>query len=169
MKLTNEEKEILINNSDELLKYLGELCIKSNDNRQEKIEDIKNAEIISNLELNMLKNKLLSLSWLEKNLNINNYDLSMNENDNIEDIKDLLIKNIEEIYNLFKTNESKNKTILNINNKIKKINNMNKLNKFVADCYNLVSKNYIKISIKRIKISRHIVKNLYIFNKTMQI
>jgi hypothetical protein len=55
--------------------------------------------------------------------------------------------------------ESKSKTTNRLTTKINKINSVNRLQKFVADCYNSLG-NIIKISNKRIKINNKYVNDM---------
>ena len=60
---------------------------------------------------------------------------------------------MEKFYWTYKTNESKNKTIGFILKKYKKINSLNRLQKFIADCHNAIVPNIVEIISKRNRIN----------------
>ena len=93
-----------------------------------------------------LINKILSLFWLEKILNIKRFGIYDIKTEKIEEIKTILNENIERLYWFYKTNEGKKETIKSVKNKIQEINNLNLLQKFVADCYNTISENAVEIT-----------------------
>jgi len=109
-----------------------------------------------------LINKILNLFWLEKMFNIKRYDVSNIKIEKLDDIKVILTQKAEKLYWFFTTNESKNKTIKNVKNKITKITSLNLLQKFVAECYNGIVEDVIKISSNFMKVKNN-VKRYYIF------
>jgi hypothetical protein len=66
-------------------------------------------------------------------------------------------------YYIFKTNESKKKTIKDIKNKFSSINNLNLLQKLIADCYNHICYDTIKIISRKIYEKKKFIKIYYEF------
>lgn len=118
---------------------------------QKKLVELNNKDVMAIIKSDDLINKISSMFWLEKTINIKRFDVSNIKINKLEDIKGLLNSNTVKLYWFFTTSESKNKTIKNIKNKIINISTLNLLQKFVADCYNAISEDVIKVSKKRVK------------------
>ena len=115
-----------------------------------KIIELNNKDVMSIIKTDDLINKMLSLFWLEKMLNIKRFGIYDIKIDKLEDTQIILNANIEKIYWFFKTNEGKKETLKSIKNKLTNIINLNLLQKFVAECYNTISEDVIKIIKKKI-------------------
>ncbi len=109
--------------------------------------------------------KIKILFWLEKELNINRFDINSININEIDNIKNKLLDNCDNLYIIFKNNESKSKTIKSINYKINSIINNNYLQKFIAECYNNVINNSFDIQKKRIYLTRYKTTNQYLILK----
>ena len=110
---------------------------------------------------NIIFNQIKTLFWLEEQLKIQRYCVNdIDKNINIDNIKKLLLDNIDKIVIFYVYNQSKNKTIKRITNIINKIYNYNKLQKFYADLINTISNDIIKINIKKYNYR----ENEYLFN-----
>jgi hypothetical protein len=83
--------------------------------------------------------------------------------ENIDDIKKILYENTDKL-NVIYMNDCSNKKILEVvNNKIKKIKNLNSLQKFMADYYNKMYDGIITIKRKGIRKNNN-VKIHYLFS-----
>jgi len=128
-----------------------------------KIIETNNKDMLTIIKNDDMINKINTCFWFEKYLNIKRFAINDIQTNNLEDIKNTFNKNINNFYWIFKNRESKSKTIKSIKNKIDLINKLNNLQKFIAECYNYICDNTIKISTKRIKIKNNIVI-IYLFN-----
>ena len=75
----------------------------------------------------------------------------------------IFTKYTDKFYWFFKTDNSKSRTYKSIKYKIEHITNLNLLQKFVADCYNTICDDVVKIIKKRVKINQHKENKLYSF------
>ena len=99
---------------------------------------------------NITFNQINTLFWLEEQLKIQRYCVNdIDKSINIDNIKKLLLDNIDKIIIFYVYNQSKNKTIKRITNIINKIYNHNKLQKFYADLINTICNDVIKIKFIR--------------------
>ena len=121
---------------------------------QKKVIELNNKDVMAIVKSDDLTNKILNLFWLEKILNIKRlgiYDIKV---DKLEDIKTIFNKNTDKFYWFFKTENSKSKTYKSVKYKIEHITGLNLLQKFVADCYNTVCDDAVKIIKKEIYVKK---------------
>ena len=109
----------------------------SKDKFEEKNIKINDQDFPEIMKDNIIFNQIKTLFWLEEQLKIKRYCVNdIDKNINIDNIKKLLLDNIDKIIIFYVYNQSKNKTIIRITNIINKIINYNKLQKFYADLKN---------------------------------
>lgn len=82
----------------------------------------------------------------------------------LDEVKIFLRKNIENLFYIYKNNECKSKTIKSIQHKIESIKNNNYLQKFIAECFNKINADVIKIYPKRKKINN---REIYYYDFTL--
>lgn len=141
-----------------LKKKLLDLSKDKFEKKNMKINDQDFPEIMKD---NIIFNQIKTLFWLEEQLKIQRYCVNdIDKSINIDNIKKLLLDNIDKIIIFYVYNQSKNKTIKRITNIINKIYNYNKLQRFYADLINTVSNDIIKINIKKYNYR----ENEYLFN-----
>lgn len=126
-------------------------CIEINDNFQNDMND------------NDLIEKIKTCYWFEELLNFNRYNINEIKCDNLEKIKNSFISNVDKFYLFLKNNASKERIMKLILNKIKSIKNINLLEKFIADCYNQIISDTIKINLKKIYKKRNYKNSYYEF------
>jgi hypothetical protein len=83
--------------------------------------------------------------------------------DNIDNIKKIFNANTEQFYYIFRDNNCKNKTIKSVKYKIECIKNVNYLQKFIAECYNNVIEDIVKIKYKQYR-NEDTLEGRYLFN-----
>jgi hypothetical protein len=110
-----------------------------------------------------LIDKINTCFWFENILKIKRFDVNNININNLENIKKIFIKEIEKFYIIFKNFESEKKTTNKIKNKINSIDKINLLQKFIADCYNLICDESIKFKYKKIYYKRVFVDSEYKF------
>lgn len=103
--------------------------------------------------------------WFENLLNFNRYKINDIKCDDVEKIKFIFNENVERFHYFYKNSSAKERIIKLLKNKINLINNLNLLQKFVADCYNGIIENIIKIEYKRKNITKHKKMGYYNFEK----
>ncbi len=99
---------------------------------------------------------------MEDYFKINRYKINEIKNLDIVQVKKFFITNIEKLYFIFKNDEWKNKTIKNLNKKINSLNTINRIQKFIADCYNHISDRIVYVKKKIVKIN-NIKTTIYLF------
>ncbi len=105
------------------------------------------------------------LFWMENTLNIKRFDLygiKLNDATDIANYKILFMTNIDKFLLLNKNIASDKKIKLIITNRINKIDSLNKLQKFVADCYNQIGE-YIEV-ISKNKFIKNLKKHFAYYN-----
>ena len=125
---------------------------------------INNKEISLIVKENELLNKINACFWFEDLLKFPRYKIEDIKCNDVESIKKVFEKNTETFYAIFKNNECEHKTMKSIKYKIKSIINENYLQKFIADCYNMVVDNVILYKYKQKKISGKL-EGIYHFEK----
>jgi len=122
-----------------------------------KIIELNNKDVMSIIKTDDLINKMLSLFWLEKTLNIDRFHIYDIKIENLEDIKNILTANTEKLYWFFKTTDTKKNTLNNIKKKITSISDLNNLQKCVVECYNNIVDDcfYIKEKFKKVNNNVH--------------
>lgn len=150
----NELFKSFNNNLDNIINYFLDNFIVINKKKLSKKKLVlTNNELLENIKAHIYDinciTKLDSIIYLEKLFNINTFEIEkiIVDNDNIINIKKDLQNNINKIILLF-DNESKQRRLTRLIAKINKLDNTNKIQKFVADCYNSFG-NIIKIKIIR--------------------
>ena len=101
--------------------------------------------------------------YTDRFLNFKRFEINNIKCDNIEKMVELFKKNVEKFYWIYKTNEGKNKTIGHILEKYKNISNLNRLQKFIADCYNSIVSGIVKVEYKRTYKNREVINTYYVF------
>jgi hypothetical protein len=148
-------------------KFKEWLCKKYFDMSKEefdkKIISVDNGDIVQVVKDDDIFSKINVCFWLENLLKFTRLKVDDIKCDNIENIKKILLTNIEKFYTIYKNNEAKNKTIKSIKHKISSIINENYLQKFVAEIYNHIINNIININSKQQKINKKLERK-YIFN-----
>ncbi len=122
---------------------------------EKKVIEINNNEFKQIINTDEIISKINSCFWLEDLLKIKRYQIEDIVCDDIDGIKKLLNKNIDKLFDIFKNNESKEKTIKSIEYKIKSIKNNNYLQKFIVECYNNIIEDIFIINKKKIYLSRY--------------
>ena len=146
-------------------KFKQYLCKKylnlSKEEFDKKVIEIKNndLEIIKSDEL---IDKINTCFWFEQILNIKRFNINDIKDIDVENIKKIFFKEIDKFYYIFKNTMIKSKNILAIKKNISEIINLNLLQKFIAECYNHICNNTIKIISKPKKI-KNVLKSYYIF------
>jgi hypothetical protein len=157
-----ENKKIIRQNNTKTLNSLIYKCLTENYS-QVLSKEVENNDMLSEKQIKILKEKMNTLIWLEKILNIKRLDVNNIKMENIEDIKKILYENTDKL-NVIYMNDCSNKKILEVvNNKIKKIKNLNSLQKFMADYYNKMYDGIITIKRKGIRKNNN-VKIHYLFS-----
>ena len=141
-------------------KYMG----LSREEFDKKQIEINNIEITQIIKENDLFGKINSCFWFEDLLKFSRYKINEIKCDDIEGMKKIFNKNIEKFYCIYKNNECKSKTIKSIKHKIESINNLNLLQKFIADCYNYFLENKICITKRSKYVKKQYIYCEYYFN-----
>lgn len=120
--------------------------------------DIKVIEL-KNKDLEIIKHdelidKIYTCFWFEELLNIKRFNVNDIINIDIENIKKIFLKDYNKFIPIFTNAESVKKTTDKIKNKINSIDKINSLQKFIADCYNLICNESIRIKHKNIYIKK---------------
>ena len=115
-----------------------------------KVIEIKNKDL-EIIKPDELIDKINTCFWFEQILNIKRFDVNNIINVDVENIKKIFFKEIEKFIPIFTNAESEKKTTNKIINKINCIDNNNLLQKFIAECYNLICYESIKIISKEIR------------------
>jgi hypothetical protein len=153
----------LISDHDKFINYLNKKYLDlSKDEFNKKIIEINNNDILQIVKEDDLINKINTCFWLEETIKFNRYDINNIKCDNIDNIKSIFNKNIDKFYYIYKNNASKERIIKLLKNKIISINNLNLLQKFIADCYNAIVEDCIIIKNKTKKNKGNIIST-YIF------
>lgn len=137
------------------------------DMTKEKYDTIKikiiNNEIPQLAQDNRIIKKIDTLEGIEKIVGIKRYQIKdINQDIDIKNVKEKLIKNNKEIINLMEGIASEKRLLTNIDKKIQSITSYNKLQKFVADCYNSFG-NVIEYKKKREMYNKKKI-TMYVFN-----
>lgn len=101
--------------------------------------------------------------WFEEILKIKRFDVNDIKNVNVENITKIFLKNHKKFISIFANTESKKKTIDRIKNKIDAIEGINLLQKFIAECYNHICEESVKITRKEIYIKKVYSHSEYLF------
>lgn len=129
-------------------KFKQYLCKKyltlSKEEFDKKVIEIKNNDL-QIIKSDELIDKIYTCFWFEEILKINRFDVNNIKDVNLDYIIKIFIQNTKKFYIIFKTSESKSKTLKSIQNKINSIDKINLLQKFIADCYNHIYEESIKI------------------------
>lgn len=120
---------------------------------EKKSIELCNNDILQMSKDNDIINKINVCFWFEELLKINRLEIEKIENVNLENIKKIFNENTEKFFYIFNSNNCKNKIMKSIKYKIESIKNINYLQKFIAECYNNVVDNIIKIILKKKKIN----------------
>ena len=129
-----------------------------------KIIELNNKDVMSIIKTDDLINKILSLFWLEKTLNIKRFNIDDIKTENLEDIKTILNANVEKLYWFFKTTDKKKNILNNIKKKISDITNLNNLQKCIVECYNSIANDTFVVREKFKRINNN-VHRYYLFIK----
>ncbi len=147
-------------------KFKQYLCKKylvlSKSDFDKKVIELKNNDLPT-IKPDELIDKINTCFWFEELLNIKRFDVSNIKDINLENIKKIFIKDYKKFLPIFKNLESDKKTTDKIKNKINSIEKNNLLQKFIADCYNLICYKSIKIERKEIYIKKVYSHSEYLF------
>ncbi len=148
-------------------KFKQYLCKKylvlSKSDFDKKVIELKNNDL-SVIKSDELIDKINTCFWFEDLLNIKRFDVSNIKDIEIKNIIKIFVKEIEKFFCIFKNTESKSKTIKSIKNKFNSIDKINLLQKFIADCYNLICCESIKIKYIRKNVDINHKISYYIFS-----
>ena len=111
----------------------------------------------------VLFNQIDTMFLIEKYLNIQRFQINDVGDIDVSDAKIYLHAIIENLYFIFINDEWKNKTIKNLKLKINKLQSINHVQKFIADCYNHISNKSVLIKRKRIVKKNNIKITFYHF------
>jgi len=109
-----------------------------------KVIELKNNDL-SVIKPDELIDKINTCFWFEGILNIKRFNVNDIKDVDIENIKKIFLKDYKKFITIFKNLESEKKTTDKIKNKINSIEKINLLQKFIADCYNHICNESIKI------------------------
>lgn len=155
--------EELVCNEDKFKQYLcKKFLILSKIEFDKKVIELKNNDL-EIIEPDELINKINTCFWFEELLNIKRFDINDIKDINLENIKKIFIKEIKKIIPIFANSESERKTKEKIKNKINSIDKINLLQKFIAECYNLICDKTIKIKRREIYIKKVYAGSEYVF------
>ena len=147
-------------------KFKQYLCKKylvlSKSDFDKKVIEFKNNDLPI-IKQDQLIDKINTCFWFEELLYIKRFDVSSIKEIDVENIKKIFLKNHKKFLPIFKNLESDKKTTDKIKNKINSIQKINLLQKFVADCYNQICHDIIKVEYKRTNIDTHKKSSYYIF------
>lgn len=146
-----------------LVKNYKKYIYLSKEDVDKKIIEKNNNDLIVLVGGDDMINMINACFWFEKYLNIKRYVINDININNLDEVINTFTKNIDYFYWIYKNDESKNKTIESIKIKFEHIKNLNSLQKIIAECYNHICENTIKITNKRTKIKNNIVIK-YLFN-----
>lgn len=118
----------------------------SKDEFSKKIIDFDNLDIVQMAKDDDIVNKINVCFWFEELLKFSRLKINDIKYNDVENIKNIFLKNIDKFYIIYKNNNCKNKIIKSIKYKINCIINNNYLQKFIADCYNHIISNIINIT-----------------------
>lgn len=156
LKAENVNDIDLICDQNKFIKYIYKKYLDlDNEDFNKKIIDFNNLDFIQVVKDNTIINQIQTCFWFEEQLKFRRFEINNIKCDNIEKIVELFKKNVDKFYWIYKTNEGKNKTIGYILQKFKNINNLNKLQKFIADCYNSIVSDIVTVNYKRIFIDNN--------------
>jgi hypothetical protein len=138
-------------------KFKQYLCKKylilSKSDFDKKVIELKNNDLPV-IKHDELIDKINTCFWFEDLLNIKRFNVNDIKDVDIENIKKIFLKEHKKFLPIFKNLESDKKTSDKIINKINSIKKINLLQKFIADCYNLICDESIKIKHKNIYIKK---------------
>jgi len=148
----------LVSDHTKFINYINRKYLElSKSQFEKKLVEINNNDILQIIKDNDIVNKINVCFWFEELFKINRLEIEKIEAVDLEKTKKILHENTERFFYLFKNNECKNKTIKSIKHKIDSIINVNYLQKFIAECYNCIVEDRIKIKYKQIKINKILV------------
>lgn len=161
------------NNDEHFINFISKYLFELNYNE---FYDIYKNHYISFGKYKYILDKIKCLSIIENILGIQRLQINnVQQNINIDEFLNEFINNIDNFYVIFKGNESKNKTIDNVKNKINKIKKIKPTFKYthflklIADCYNNICDNIIQIKYKKINKKCVYKGSEYIFEKRILI
>lgn len=134
----------------------------------DKIQFDKKVIELKNKDLEIIKpdeliDKINTCFWFEGILNIKRFNVNDIKDIDIENIKKIFLKDYNKFIPIFVNAESVKKTTDKIKNKINSIDKNNSLQKFIAECYNLICNESIKITYKRVNIDINHKMSYYTF------
>lgn len=155
--------EEIICNENKFKQYLcKKYLILSREDFDKKVIEIKNKDL-EVIEHDELIEKIYTCFWFEELLNIKRFDVNNIKEIDLENITKIFIKEIKKFIPIFANSESEKKTRDRIINKINSIDKINLLQKFIADCYNFICSETIKITYKRVNIDINRKMSYYTF------
>jgi hypothetical protein len=165
LKMHNYKLDIdLICNQDNFMNFINKKYLDmGKDEFYKKIIDMNNFDTVQTAKDNNLVNQIKTCFWFEEILKIKRFDVNNIKYDKDVDIKKIFNENLEHFYHIYKNNEGKHTTIKSIKYKINSLITLNKLQKFIADCYNHIVSDVINIKYKKIYINKHEQSSSYVF------
>ena len=138
------------------------LLVLSKYDFDKKVIELKNNDLPI-IKSDDLIDKINTCFWFEEILNIKRFNVNDIKYVDVNYIKKIFIKNIKKFIPIFSDAESEKKRTDIINNKINSIDENNLLQKFIADCYNSICNESIKIKRKEIYIKKVFSHSQYLF------
>ena len=155
--------EELACNKDKFKQYLcKKYLVLDKTQFDKKVIELKNKDL-EIIKPDELIDKINTCFWFEELLNIKRFNVNDIKDVDIENIKKIFIKEIDKFYYIFKKLENKKITCEIIKNKMILIDKINLLQKFIADCYNNICNETIKINYKRRNIDVNHKMSYYTF------
>ncbi len=152
-------KEILCCDSEKFKEWLYKKYLNlSKDKFNKKIIEINNSDVVQIAKDDDLINKINTCFWIEELIKFPRLKIDEIKCNDINKIKNTLLKNTEKLYTIYKNNNCMNKTIKSIKHKINSIINENYLQKFVAEMYNHIVNDLFIINSKQHKINSKLVR-----------
>ena len=155
--------EELACNEDKFKQYLcKKYLVLDKTQFDKKVIELKNKDL-EIIKPDELIDKITTCFWFEGILNIKRFNVNDIKDIDIENIKKIFLKDYKKFIPIFANAESVKKTTDKIKNKINSIDKNNSLQKFIADCYNLICNESIKITYKRVNIDINHKMSYYTF------
>ena len=155
--------EELACNEDKFKQYLcKKYLVLDKTQFDKKVIELKNKDL-EIIKPDELIDKINTCFWFEEILNIKRFNVNDIKNIDIENIKKIFLKDYKKFIPIFANAESVKKTTDKIKNKINSIDKINLLQKFIADCYNMICNETIKIKHKNIYIKKVYSHSEYLF------
>ncbi len=149
ISITNPDYYELVSDENKFKNYIKKKLLDlSKDKFEKKLLKVNEQDVNEIIKDNLIFNQIESLFWLEKQLNIERYEVDkIDININIANIKNILNDGVDKLFHIYNDNRSTKYINERIKKIISKINNHNTLQKFYADSVNNICEKVIKINI----------------------